>query len=126
MAELPELLSSCFVNASSHHVCFLIQVNALETEGQRHNALMLLCLLLPRTHISTLRFFMCFLATVAQYSEKNKMDTPNLAVCLAPNLLHNSSKAEKMNCESKLLHVSVLHLAFGIWQPVWEKVLATG
>ena len=34
------------------------------------------------------------------------MDTPNLAVCMAPNILHNSTKAEKMNSESKLLHVS--------------------
>ena len=83
-----------------------IQVNALETEGQRHLALMLLCLLLPLPHLTTLRYIMCFLSRVAKNAASNKMDTPNLAVCMAPNILHNSTKAEKMNSESKLLHVS--------------------
>ncbi len=67
---------------------------------------MLLCLLLPLPHLTTLRYIMCFLSRVAKQSSNNKMDTPNLAVCMAPNLMHNNPKAEKMNSESKLLHVS--------------------
>ena len=69
-------------------------------------ALMLLCLLLPLPHLTTLRYIMCFLSRVAKNAASNKLDTPNLAVCMAPNILHNSTKAEKMNSESKLLHVS--------------------
>ena len=34
------------------------------------------------------------------------MDVPNLAVCLAPNLLHTNSRNDKMNSnESKLLQI---------------------
>ena len=91
-----------------------MQVNALETEGQRHMALMLLCLLLPLPHLTTLRYIMCFLSRVARNAASNKMDTPNLAVCMAPNILHNSTKAEKMNSESKLLHVSTGLFIFSV------------
>lgn len=50
---------------------------------------------------------MIFLGRVAAHSEVNKMDVANLAVCLAPNILHNNHKMEKMSgSESKLLRVS--------------------
>ena len=49
---------------------------------------------------------MLFLARVADHSDQNKMDVSNLALCLAPNLLHMNLKAEKMkDSESKLLQV---------------------
>ena len=107
--DSPEILILKFIveeSLSSHWALYTLQVNALETEGQRHVALMLLCLLLPLPHLTTLRYIMCFLSRVAKNAASNKMDTPNLAVCMAPNILHNSTKAEKMNSESKLLHVS--------------------
>lgn len=38
---------------------------------------------------------MHFLAQVASFSEQNKMDASNLAVCLTPNLLYAGSAADK-------------------------------
>ncbi len=73
-------------------------------------ALLRLCLLLPPRHLTALRFTMCFLARVARRAAHNKMETSNLAVCMAPNLLNahgaGGGRAE-INSESKLLHVSV-------------------
>ena len=50
---------------------------------------------------------MLLLARITLHSEKNKMDSTNLAVVLAPNLMHVNSKSETMkSCEEKLLQVS--------------------
>ena len=49
---------------------------------------------------------MLLLAKIAVHSEKNKMDSTNLAVVLAPNLMHVNSKSETMkSTEEKLLQV---------------------
>ena len=66
---------------------------------------MLLSFLLPWANLATLRFTMLFLARVAKHSDTNKMDVQNLALCLAPNLMQGSCKAEKINSESKVLQV---------------------
>lgn len=78
----------------------------LENENDSTRAILLLCLLLPAEHVSTLQYIMKLLAKIAENSEKNKMDTTNLALILAPNLMHVNSKSETMkSCEEKLLQV---------------------
>ena len=89
------------------HDTFL-KCHHLEKGDERRQAVFLLCLLLPWPHLSTLRFFMQFLARVARHADQNKMDVSNLALCLAPNLLHMNLKAEKMrDSETKLLQVGI-------------------
>ena len=98
--ELPDALLT-----TRFHDTFL-KCQSIESECDRLSAVHLLCLLLPWHHLSTLRFFAEFLANIARNSEQNKMDVNNLAVCLAPNLLHINCKAEKMkDSESKSLQV---------------------
>ncbi len=96
--ELPEPLLT-----HKLHDTFLKCYN-LETDTNRVHATLLLCLLLPCYHLSTLRFFMQFLSNVASHSENNKMDVQNLALCLAPNLLNTIIKTEKLGSESKMVH----------------------
>lgn len=76
----------------------------MDSEETATKLVLLLCLLLPKEHISTLRFTMMLLAKIAAASNKNKMDASNLAVVLAPNIMNINSKSEKMNSsEEKLL-----------------------
>ncbi|ELT99509.1 hypothetical protein CAPTEDRAFT_108376, partial [Capitella teleta] len=79
--ELPDPLL-----ISRYHETFL-KCHGLEPESMRVFALLHLCHILPLPHVSTLRFIMTFLQTVAANSDCNKMDATNLAVCLAPNLM---------------------------------------
>ena len=99
--ELPDPLFTTYL-----HDTFL-RTRCLDCESDRLPALLLLCLLLPSSHLATLRFTMAFLNSVAQQAEQNKMDAANLAVCLAPNLLHSNHRGDKaMNAtESKMLQV---------------------
>lgn len=55
---------------------------------QRVTAVLLLCHLLPDSHLATLRFTANFLHHVAAHSDSNKMDAANIAVCMAPNIFH--------------------------------------
>ncbi|NWU96587.1 RHGBA protein, partial [Upupa epops] len=57
--------------------------------------LLLSCLMADRT-IEALRYFFNFLRTVSLRSSENRMDSSNLAVIFAPNLLH-SNENEKMS-----------------------------
>ncbi|XP_060077126.1 uncharacterized protein LOC132556708 [Ylistrum balloti] len=90
---------------STYHDTFIkcFQLGNTETS---HQAVLLLCLLLPGEHLCTLRFMMKLLSEIASHSDKNKMDPTNLAVVLAPNMMHINNKSEKMNSsEEKLLQV---------------------
>ncbi|XP_010164007.1 rho GTPase-activating protein 11A [Antrostomus carolinensis] len=64
--------------------------------------MLLSCLMADRT-IEALRYFFNFLRTVSLRSNENRMDSSNLAVIFAPNLLH-SNENEKMsaNTEKKI------------------------
>ncbi|XP_044871801.1 rho GTPase-activating protein 11A isoform X2 [Mauremys mutica] len=76
---------------------------AQHLENEKNTATVLLsCLVADRT-IDTLRYFFNFLRNVSLRSNENKMDSSNLAVIFAPNLLHSSDN-EKMsvNTEKKL------------------------
>ncbi|XP_033733741.1 uncharacterized protein LOC117322904 isoform X2 [Pecten maximus] len=90
---------------STYHDTFIKCFQLGDTEAS-HQAVLLLCLLLPGEHLCTLRFMMKLLSDIASHSDKNKMDPTNLAVVLAPNMMHINNKSEKMNSsEEKLLQV---------------------
>ncbi|XP_062601374.1 rho GTPase-activating protein 11A-like isoform X2 [Saccostrea cucullata] len=98
--KLPDpLLTSVYHD--SFIKCYHIDPSDVSTQ-----AVLSLCLLLPGEHLSTLRYFMLLLSDVANCAEQNKMDATNLAVVLAPNIMHLNNKTEKMNSsEEKLLQV---------------------
>ncbi|NXP56127.1 RHGBA protein, partial [Heliornis fulica] len=60
---------------------------------------LLSCLMADRT-IEALRYFFNFLRTVSLRSNENRMDSSNLAVIFAPNLLH-SNENEKMSASTE-------------------------
>uniref|UniRef100_A0A8C0QPH5 Rho-GAP domain-containing protein n=1 Tax=Chelonoidis abingdonii TaxID=106734 RepID=A0A8C0QPH5_CHEAB len=80
----------------------LFKAQHLENEEKNTATVLLSCLVADRT-INTLRYFFNFLRNVSLRSSENKMDSSNLAVIFAPNLLHSSDN-EKMsvNTEKKL------------------------
>ncbi|XP_037756435.1 rho GTPase-activating protein 11A isoform X2 [Chelonia mydas] len=80
----------------------LFKAQHLENEEKNTATILLSCLVTDRT-IDTLRYFFNFLRNVSLRSNENKMDSSNLAVIFAPNLLHSSDN-EKMsvNTEKKL------------------------
>ena len=88
-------------------ISFLFQFNFASNSHQltrlpqplpqvRHMTALLTCLLLPSSHLSTLRYLMRHLQSVASQSDYNKMDIANLAVCMAPNLLYGASRTDKV------------------------------
>ncbi|XP_072221868.1 rho GTPase-activating protein 11A isoform X3 [Leuresthes tenuis] len=89
-----------------------IKAQQLPTEGDRTSATMLLSCVLPDRNTCVLRHFFDFLHTVSQRSAENKMDSSNLSVILAPNLLHSGDGSEKMNAatEKRLkLQAAIVH-----------------
>uniref|UniRef100_A0A8C3KCZ4 Rho-GAP domain-containing protein n=1 Tax=Calidris pygmaea TaxID=425635 RepID=A0A8C3KCZ4_9CHAR len=76
---------------------------AQQLGNEKKTATVLLSCLMADRIIEALRYFFNFLRTVSLRSEENKMDSSNLAVIFAPNLLH-SSENEKMsaNTEKKI------------------------
>lgn len=89
-----------------------LKAQQLNSEEERTAATMLLSCVLPERNQNTLRHFFEFLHSVSLRSVENKMDSSNLAVILAPNLLHSGDAAEKMNAstEKRLkLQAAVVH-----------------
>lgn len=111
-----------------------LKAQQLPTEEDRTSATMLLSCVLPDRNLSVLRHFFDFLHNVSKRSAENKMDSNNLSVILAPNLLHFGDGAEKMNgnMEKRLkLQASTVHCFienshnFGVLpQSLQEKVPA--
>lgn len=95
--ELPEPVFP----ADLHEALFKAQ--QLGTE-EKNKATLLLSCLMPDHTIDILRYFFNFLRNVSLRSSENKMDSSNLAVIFAPNLLQTSEGHEKMsaNTEKKL------------------------
>nr|KAF6499004.1 Rho GTPase activating protein 11B [Molossus molossus] len=95
--ELPEPL----LPVDLHEALFKAQ--QLGTEEKKKATLLLSCLM-PDHTINLLRYFFNFLRNVSLRSSENKMDSSNLAVIFAPNLLQTSEGHEKMsaNTEKKL------------------------
>ncbi|XP_031435955.1 rho GTPase-activating protein 11A isoform X1 [Clupea harengus] len=104
--EMPEPVLSTELHAS------FLKAQELPTEEERTSATMLLSCVLPDRNLNTMRYFFSFLQSVSQRSAENKMDSSNLSVIFAPNLLHCAEGAEKMNAatEKKLkLQAAVVH-----------------
>ncbi|NXD05746.1 RHGBA protein, partial [Nothocercus nigrocapillus] len=76
---------------------------AQQLGNEKKTATVLLSCLMGDRTIEALRYFFNFLRTVSLRSHENRMDSSNLAVIFAPNLLH-SSENEKMtaNTEKKI------------------------
>ncbi|XP_062475306.1 rho GTPase-activating protein 11A isoform X3 [Pezoporus occidentalis] len=73
---------------------------AQQLGNEKKTATVLLsCLMADRT-IQALRYFFNFLRTVSLRSKENRMDSSNLAVIFAPNLLH-SNENEKMSASTE-------------------------
>ncbi|KAF7669536.1 hypothetical protein LDENG_00182640 [Lucifuga dentata] len=92
--ELPEP-----VLPTELHEAFL-KAQQLAAEEDRTSATMLLSCVLPDRNLSMLRHFFDFLHNVSKRSAENKMDSSNLSVIFAPNLLH-SGDGEKMNASTE-------------------------
>ncbi|XP_073851511.1 rho GTPase-activating protein 11A isoform X3 [Macaca fascicularis] len=95
--ELPEPI----LPADLHEA--LLKAQQLGTEEKKKATLLLSCLLADHT-VHVLRYFFNFLRNVSLRSSENKMDSSNLAVIFAPNLLQTNEGHEKMfsNTEKKL------------------------
>ncbi|XP_034530565.1 rho GTPase-activating protein 11A [Notolabrus celidotus] len=78
-----------------------LKAQQLPTEEERTSATMLLSCVLPDKNLSVLRYFFDFLKNVSLRSAENKMDSSNLSVILAPNLLHAGDGTEKMNANTE-------------------------
>ncbi|XP_034078220.1 LOW QUALITY PROTEIN: rho GTPase-activating protein 11A [Gymnodraco acuticeps] len=78
-----------------------LKAQQLPTELDRTSATMLLSSVLPEKNLSTLRHFLDFLHNVSMRSAENKMDSSNLSVILAPNILHSGDGTEKMNAHTE-------------------------
>lgn len=111
-----------------------LKAQQLTTEEDRTSATMLLSCVLPDKNLSVLRYFFDFLHNVSMRSAENKMDSSNLSVILAPNILHTGDGTEKMNAntEKRLkLQAAIVHCfienahSFGVLpQFLQEKVPA--
>ncbi|NXJ60042.1 RHGBA protein, partial [Rostratula benghalensis] len=73
---------------------------AQQLGNEKKTATVLLSCLMADKTIEVLRYFFNFLRTVSLRSDENKMDSSNLAVIFAPNLLH-SSENEKMSASTE-------------------------
>ncbi|XP_020485624.2 rho GTPase-activating protein 11A isoform X1 [Labrus bergylta] len=78
-----------------------LKAQQLPTEEERTSATMLLSCVLPDKNLSMLRHFFDFLNNVSKRCAENKMDSSNLSVILAPNLLHFGESTEKMNTNTE-------------------------
>ncbi|KAJ8290415.1 hypothetical protein GJAV_G00012580 [Gymnothorax javanicus] len=101
----------------------LLKAQQLPTVEERTSATLLLSCLLPERNLHTLRYFFAFLRNVSLRCADNKMDSSNLSLIFAPNLLHSSEGSEKMtsSTERRLrLQAAVVHCfidnaqAFGV------------
>ncbi|XP_034380996.1 rho GTPase-activating protein 11A isoform X2 [Cyclopterus lumpus] len=89
-----------------------LKAQQLPAEEDVTSATMLLTCVLPDRNLSVLRHFFDFLQSVSKRSAENKMDSSNLSVILAPNILHAGDGTEKMNAntEKRLkLQAAILH-----------------
>ncbi|KAJ8399098.1 hypothetical protein AAFF_G00414770 [Aldrovandia affinis] len=112
----------------------LLKAQQLPTAEERTAATLLLSCVLSDRNLHTLRYFFIFLNNVSQRCAENKMDSGNLSVVFAPNLLHSSEGTEKMSSSTERrlkLQAAVVHCfidnaqAFGVVpQFIVEKVPA--
>ncbi|KAM8921239.1 rho GTPase-activating protein 11A [Pelodytes ibericus] len=86
----------------------LYKAQQLASGEERTSATMLISCLIPERTIPILRYFFTFLHAVSMRSDANRMDSSNLAVIFAPNLLHSNDDNEKISTSTeKKLRVQV-------------------
>ncbi|KAJ3407032.1 hypothetical protein HDU80_009862 [Chytriomyces hyalinus] len=66
----------------------------IDDPNLRKRVLHLCCCLLPRQNLDLLQILLQFMRYVAQWKDTNKMDIPNLATVIAPNILYGNSSAK--------------------------------
>ncbi len=59
------------------------------------DAILNLCLQLPDINLHVLKYFMGFLKQISLHENENKMNSYNLAICIAPNILY--TRINKLN-----------------------------
>ncbi|XP_068608326.1 rho GTPase-activating protein 11A [Brachionichthys hirsutus] len=98
---LPKELQEAFLKAQQ-----------LPAEQDRTSATMLLTCVLPDRNRTILHYFFDFLHNVSKRCSENKMDSDNLSVIFAPNLLHFGDGTEKMNANTERclkLQAAIIH-----------------
>ncbi|XP_058018127.1 rho GTPase-activating protein 11A isoform X2 [Ahaetulla prasina] len=98
----------------------LIKAQKLDSE-ERNSATLLISCLVKEGIIETLRYFFQFLKKVSLRSTENKMDSCNLAVIFAPNLLQ-SSEIEKISVHTE----KKLRLQAGVLQTLIDHAEEIG
>ncbi|XP_046906623.1 rho GTPase-activating protein 11A isoform X2 [Hypomesus transpacificus] len=93
--ELPEPVLPAELQES------FLRAQQLSSAEDRVSATLLLSCVLPHRNLTLLQYFFSFLYDVSQRSAANKMDSSNLSVILAPNLLHAGDGTEKMNANTE-------------------------
>ncbi|XP_068195110.1 rho GTPase-activating protein 11A [Antennarius striatus] len=89
-----------------------LKARQLPAEEDRTSATILLTCVLPDKNRTILHYFFDFLHNVSKRCSENKMDSNNLSVIFAPNLLHFGDGTEKMtaNTEKYLkLQAAIIH-----------------
>ncbi|KAM9294054.1 rho GTPase-activating protein 11A [Gastrophryne carolinensis] len=81
----------------------LCKAQQLASDYEKASATMLISCLMPERTVSVLRYFFKFLQTVSMKSDMNKMDSSNLAVIFAPNLLQSEDNEKISGSTEKKL-----------------------
>lgn len=61
---------------------------------------------LPKANSLLLQHLLCLFHHISRHSETNKMDAKNLAVCIAPTLLHRDSQPLDRDDVEKVRHLA--------------------
>ncbi|KAJ3027346.1 UNVERIFIED_CONTAM: hypothetical protein HDU68_003968 [Siphonaria sp. JEL0065] len=81
-----------------------------EDLNKRKRILHLAMCLLPKANMDLLQVLLQFLRRVAEYKDSNKMDIPNLATVMCPNILYSKPKNPNVtpgDDEPQLAHLSI-------------------
>ncbi|XP_072543546.1 T cell activation RhoGTPase activating protein b isoform X1 [Salminus brasiliensis] len=100
---LRELPGSLLV--ADHYDKWMEVLEKEETE-EKQNELRRMVKKLPEANGLLLQYVLCLLRHIAQRSESNKMDTKNLAVCIAPTLLQDSSHIMEVSKVEKVTNLT--------------------
>ncbi|XP_066464605.1 rho GTPase-activating protein 11A isoform X3 [Eleutherodactylus coqui] len=96
----------------------LFKAQNLGSDEERTSATMLISCLMPDQTVSILRYFFNFLHSVSMRCDSNRMNSNNLAVIFAPNLLHSedsekisSSTEKKLRIQAAIVKTLIDHSA---------------
>ncbi|KXJ21718.1 Rho GTPase-activating protein 44 [Exaiptasia diaphana] len=68
-----------------------IKAASIQENGARLQAYWLLIEKLPKENKDNLRYLICFLAKLSEYSDVNKMTPSNIAIVIAPNIVYSKT-----------------------------------